>query len=229
MLTGEDDRSIDLQAMQLGAMDYLVKGQVNAPLLERSIRYSIERKRTEEKLREAREELEERVKERTADLTRANEELKRSDQLKDEFLATMSHELRTPLTPILGWTHIMQERELTPERVRQGIEVIRRNAELETKIVEDVLDASRIITGKLHLEFELVDLKDILRLLVQSWTPITADKGITLTGDLQAPALVRGNGQRLHQVFSNLISNAVKFTPRGGRVHVSVENDGLSV
>src|SRR5215467_10615567 len=149
ILTGEDDRSLDLQAMQLGAMDYLVKGAINAPLLERSIRYSIARKRTEEQLREAQERLEEGVKERTAQLTRANEELQKADRLKDEFLATMSHELRTPLTPIIGWAHIMQERELLPEQIREGVEIIRRNAELEARIVDVVLDASHIITGKL--------------------------------------------------------------------------------
>jgi signal transduction histidine kinase len=229
MLTGEDDRSLDLQAMQLGAMDYLVKGAINAPLLERSIRYSIARKRTEEQLREAQERLEERVEERTAQLTRANEELQKADRLKDEFLATMSHELRTPLTPIIGWAHIMQERELQPEQIREGVEIIRRNAELEARIVDVVLDASHIITGKLNLEFDLVDVTEILRLLAQSWTPIAGEKQITLAGDLQTSARVRGNGERLHQVFSNLLSNAVKFTPRGGRVDLSIENIGDTV
>jgi signal transduction histidine kinase len=230
MLTGEDDRSIDMRAMQLGAMDYLVKGQINAPLLERSIRYSIARKRTEEELRESRERLEERVQERTAELSLANEELQKAHRLKDEFLAVMSHELRTPLTPIIGWTHIMQQRQLPPEQTRDGIEIIRRNAELEARIVDDVLDASRIITtGKLNLEFDLVDLTEILRLLVKSWTPAAAEKGVTLAGDLENSAPVRGNGQRLHQVFSNLLSNAVKFTPRGGRVDVSIKNVGDTV
>jgi signal transduction histidine kinase len=231
MLTGDDDRAIDLQAMQLGAMDYLVKGQISASLLERSIRYSIARKRTEEELREARERLEERVKERTTQLTRANEELQRADHLKDEFLALLSHELRTPLTPIIGWTNLMQGKELPPERVREAVGVIRRNAELEVRIVDAVLDASRIITGKLKLDFAPLDLTEILRLLVQSWTPIAADKGITVVSDLQGPAVVRGDAHRLHQVFSNLLSNAVKFTPAGGRVSVSIQNagDGIQV
>jgi signal transduction histidine kinase len=224
ILTGEDDRAIDLQAMQLGAMDYLVKGQINAPLLERSIRYSIARKRTEEELRESRERLEERVKERTAELSRANERLQRADRLKDEFLAIMSHELRTPLTPIIGWSQILTERQHTPERLRKGIEIIRRNAELEARIVDDILDTSRIITGKLKLDFQLMDITEMLRLLVYSWTPIAARKGVTLTGDLEFSALVRGNGQRLQQVFSNLLSNAVKFTPAGGRITVSLRN-----
>jgi signal transduction histidine kinase len=229
MLTGEDDRSIDLQAMQLGAMDYLLKGRINAPLLERSIRYSIARKRTEEQLRNASEELEERVRERTAELTRLNEELVKADQLKDEFLALLSHELRTPLTPIIGWSHILNDENAGPDRLRQAAEVIRRNAELEAHIVDDILDASRIISGKLKFEFDFVDLTEILRILVRSWTPVAAGKGLELAGDIQSTPRICGNSQRLQQVFSNLLSNALKFTPAGGRITVTLHNLGDSL
>jgi signal transduction histidine kinase len=229
ILTGERDRDIDLKAMELGAMDYLVKGEITAPLLERSIRYSIACKRTEEELREARERLEERVRERTAELTRVNEELQRVDRLKDEFLAIMSHELRTPLTPIIGWSEILKERELPVERLYQGVEIIKRNAELEAHLVDEVLDASRIVTGKLKFELESVELTDILRLLVQSWIPITVAKGVTLVSDVQDSVRVRGNAQRLQQVFTNLLSNAVKFTPAGGQIGVASANRGERV
>jgi signal transduction histidine kinase len=224
ILTGERNRDIDLKAMQLGAMDYLVKGEITAPLLERSIRYSIARKRTEEELREARERLEERVQERTAELTRVNEELQRVDRLKDEFLAIMSHELRTPLTPIIGWSEIIKERELPVEQLYQGVEIIKRNAELEAHLVDEVLDASRIVTGKLKIELASLELTDILRLLVQSWIPITAAKGVTLVSNVQDSVRVRGNAQRLQQIFTNLLSNAVKFTPEGGQIEVASEN-----
>jgi signal transduction histidine kinase len=222
MLTGEADRSIDLQATQLGAMDYLVKGRIDPPLLERSIRYSIARKRTEEELREARERLEERVQERTAELSRLNEQLQRADRLKDEFLAIMSHELRTPLTPIIGWSHILIEKRLPPERVQEGIEIIRRNAELETRIVDDILDTSRIITGKLKVDFQPVNITEILRLLVDSWTPVAAGRGITLVSDLESSSPVYGNAPRLQQVFANLLSNAVKFTQPQGHISVGL-------
>jgi signal transduction histidine kinase len=222
ILTGQDDRAVDLQAMRLGAMDYLVKGHIDPPLLERSIRYSIARKRTEEALRQAQEQLEARVVERTAELTRLNRELQRSDRLKDEFLATLSHELRTPLTAILGWSRLLKTRTITGAKVDQAIEVIERNAEMEARLVEDILDASRIVSGKLKLESESVDLKQVVKLVVESWRPAADAKKLVLSSELRPVPTIKGSSRRLQQVFSNLLSNSIKFTPAGGQITVSV-------
>jgi signal transduction histidine kinase len=222
ILTGQDDRAVDLQAMRLGAMDYLVKGHIDPPLLERSIRYSIARKRTEEALRQAQEQLEARVVERTAELTRLNRELQRSDRLKDEFLATLSHELRTPLTAILGWSRLLKTRTITGAKVDQAIEVIERNAEMEARLVEDILDASRIVSGKLKLESESVDLKQVVKLVVESWRPAADAKKLILSSELRPVPTIKGSSRRLQQVFSNLLSNSIKFTPAGGQITVSV-------
>src|SRR5215831_882069 len=240
VLTERDDESAPLKAIQAGAVDYLIKDGLNATLLEKSIHYAIALRRTREQLRDAREQLEERVRERTAELTRFNEELQKADQLKDEFLAIMSHELRTPLTPILGWSRMMKSGTVGEEQFQRGLDVIERNAQLEARLVEDVLDASRIITGKLRLEFQWVNLGEILRHLVQAWQPLADTKGIVLVTDFQPVPFVWGNAQRLNQVFSNLLSNAFKFTPPygeitlsaksvGGRVMVQVSDTGIGI
>jgi signal transduction histidine kinase len=226
ILTGQDDRAVDLQAMRLGAMDYLVKGHIDAPLLERSIRYSIARKRTEEELRHAQEQLEARVEERTAELTRLNTELQRSDRMKDEFLATLSHELRTPLTAILGWSRLLKTRTITGAKADQAIEVIERNAEMEARLVEDILDASRIISGKLKLESEPLQVTQVVKLVVESWRPAAEAKTLVLTSDLRPVPIIKGSSRRLQQVFSNLLSNSIKFTPAGGHIDVSVLGTG---
>jgi signal transduction histidine kinase len=223
VLTEGDDQSASLKAIQAGAVDCLIKDPLNATLLEKSIRYAIALKRTGEQLRDAREQLEERVRERTAELTRFNEELQKADQLKDEFLAIMSHELRTPLTPILGWSRMMKSGTVGEEQFQRGLDVIERNAQLEARLVEDVLDASRIITGKLRLDFQWVNLDEILRHIVQAWQPIAETKGIVLVTDFQPVPFVWGNAQRLHQVFSNLLSNAFKFTPPQGKIAFSAK------
>jgi signal transduction histidine kinase len=223
ILTEEGDRSDTLEAIQAGAVDTLIKNRLDATLLGKSIDFAITLSRTREQLRDAREQLEERVRERTAELTRFNEELQKADRLKDEFLAIMSHELRTPLTPILGWSRMLKSGAVGGEQFHHGLEVIERNAQLEARLVEDVLDASRIITGKLRLDFHWVNLGEVLRHLVQAWQPFADSKNIVLVSDFQRVPFVWGNAQRLHQIFSNLLSNAFKFTPPHGKIALSAK------
>jgi PAS domain S-box-containing protein len=147
-----------------------------------------------------------------------------ASQLKDEFLATLSHELRTPLNAILGYARMIRSGIVTAERVARAVEVIERNATSLTQIVEDVLDVSRIVSGKMRLNVQPVDLPDIVRNAVDGVVPAADAKGVRLDvvlDPLAAP--VSGDPERLQQVVWNLMSNAVKFTPRGGRVQVRLQ------
>ncbi|QOV90669.1 PAS domain S-box protein [Humisphaera borealis] len=153
----------------------------------------------------------------------ARAEAERASRMKDEFLATLSHELRTPLNAILGWAQILNSGPGNPADVREGVEIIERNARAQTQIIEDLLDMSRIISGKIHLNVQRFDLIEILRVAVETVRPAASAKGVRLHHVLDgAPALVLGDPNRLQQVFWNLLTNAVKFTPRGGHVQVLV-------
>jgi signal transduction histidine kinase len=152
-------------------------------------------------------------------------------RLKDEFLATLSHELRTPLNAILGWVQMLQGVELTSDRVRQGLQVIDRNARLQTQLVEDILDVSRIITGKLRIERGRVHVAQLLEAAAVGAAPAAEAKQIRLVPHVEAglPA-IEGDPKRLHQVLGNLLSNAIKFTPNGGLVElVAGVRDGFVV
>jgi PAS domain S-box-containing protein len=153
-----------------------------------------------------------------------------ANRLKDEFLATLSHELRTPLTAILGWSRMLAGGALDAETTRRAVEVIIRNAESQRQIVEDVLDASRIITGKLRIEPEEVDLLDAVREALDTVRPAAEAKEIELICNFD-PQLGRivGDPQRLRQVVWNLLANAVKFTERGGRVKIEAGRSLSSV
>jgi PAS domain S-box-containing protein len=144
-----------------------------------------------------------------------------ANRLKDEFLATVSHELRTPLTAILGWGHMLENASLNTETARHAVKVILRNAEQQRQIVEDVLDVSRIVSGKLRLESERVELTLVVRAALDTIAPAAEAKSIRLRSALDPGALVTGDPARLQQVVWNLLSNAVKFTPTGGEVRVS--------
>ncbi|HEY0171792.1 MAG TPA: ATP-binding protein, partial [Pyrinomonadaceae bacterium] len=146
-----------------------------------------------------------------------------ANRLKDEFLATVSHELRTPLTAILGWSHMLETGSLDTETARHAVKVIRRNGEQQRQIVEDVLDVSRIVSGKLRLESERVELSPVVRAALDTIAPAAEAKSIRLRSTLDPGALVTGDPARLQQVVWNLLSNAVKFTPAGGEVRVSAE------
>ena len=152
------------------------------------------------------------------------EEADRANRLKDEFLATVSHELRTPLTAIIGWTALLRGGGLDAETMATGIETIHRNARAQSQIIEDLMDMSRIITGKLRLDVQRVALESIVRTTVDSLRPAAEARGITLdlVFDPQS-TVVAGDQVRLQQVAWNLLSNAIKFTPQGGTVQVRLE------
>jgi signal transduction histidine kinase/ActR/RegA family two-component response regulator len=150
----------------------------------------------------------------------------RTSRMKDEFLATLSHELRTPLQAILGWTHVLGTPALAPEDLSRGIETIERNARLQTQLIEDLLDMSRIVSGKIHLEIEDVDLASVVDAVVDTVRPAAQAKNLVLTSKVEVrPAAVRGESARLQQVLWNLLSNAIKFTPEGGTIHVGLTRE----
>lgn len=147
-----------------------------------------------------------------------------ADRLKDEFLATLSHELRTPLTSILGWSSMIRNGEVEGKNMARAIETIERNARSQARLIDDLLDVSRIITGNLRLELHPLNLAPILEAGLDALRPTADAKGIELRGEFESSnCLVRGDGNRLRQVIWNLLSNAIKFTPRGGSVAIKLE------
>jgi PAS domain S-box-containing protein len=147
-----------------------------------------------------------------------------ANRLKDEFLATLSHELRTPLTAILGWAHMLKAGGLDEATARHAVETVERNAHAQRQLIEDVLDVSRIVTGKLRIEQTAVNLLDVVRAALDSVRPAADAKRIELQCSFDPRAgLVAGDPTRLQQVVWNLLSNAVKFTPAGGVVRIGVE------
>jgi len=154
----------------------------------------------------------------------AREEAQAANRAKDEFLATLSHELRTPLNAMIGWTRMLRTRNLAPDKAQKALETIERNARAQAELIEDILDVSRIITGKLRIEIRPVDLPSIVDAAIESVRPAADAKGITLGRDMaEVPARFAADPARLQQVIWNLLSNAIKFTPSGGTVDVRVE------
>jgi len=159
-------------------------------------------------------------------LRRAADEASRA---KDHFLATLSHELRTPLNAVLGYIDMLRNNILPENQRDKAIEVVARNAELLTRLVNDVLDTSRIITGKLRIELQECDLSALVVEVVESVRATAAAKRIQLLTEIAPNQRVHGDPDRLRQTLWNLLSNAVKFTPAGGRIDVGVSADGGNV
>ena len=189
------------------------------------------RKRNEETLRAQAEELftlNETAQRARADAERTaaqNERLYRqaeeSSRLKEEFLATISHELRTPLSAILGWTRMLRMGQLSPENSAKALDTIERNARAQAQLVDDLLDVSRIITGKLRMDVRPADPNSFIDAAVEAVKPAADAKGVRLQKVVDtAPISIPGDPVRLQQVVWNLLSNAIKFTPRGGRVQI---------
>jgi PAS domain S-box-containing protein len=149
-----------------------------------------------------------------------------ANRAKDEFLAMVSHELRNPLSAILGWAAILKQGDTPAERVEQAYEVIERNARAEARLVESLLELSRIAAGQLKLDSERVDLPVLLETIIDSVRPAADTKSIKLEMTSPQAIVLIGDAGRLQQVFSNLLTNAVKFTPPGGHIRISVRRSG---
>jgi signal transduction histidine kinase/CheY-like chemotaxis protein len=151
------------------------------------------------------------------------ERLREADRQKDEFLATVSHELRTPLNAIVGWTAIMNAEPCSAATHQRGLEVLGRSGRAQATIIDDLLDVSRIITGKVRLVLRDVDLAEAVLTAVESVRPAAAARGLTVETILPSKCIyVRGDFDRIQQIAWNLVSNSVKFTPEGGRVTIEI-------
>jgi PAS domain S-box-containing protein len=181
------------------------------------------RKRVEESLRQAEQQ-------RTELLGReqvARTEAEEANRLKDEFLATLSHELRSPLNAIVAWSHILCQPNLDPATASRAVQAIDRNARAQTRLVADILDVSRIVTGKFHMSPGPVRLSDVIEAAADTVRPAARARDIRLELAIDpAAGTVSGDAGRLQQVIWNLLSNAIKFTPTGGRVQVRLEDAG---
>lgn len=154
----------------------------------------------------------------------ARSEAERQTRLKDEFVATLSHELRTPLNAILGWVQILRNHQDDPETLAHGLEVIERNGRIQAQMVDDLLDMSRILSGKLRLDWQTVDLAVTIAAAINTVRFAAEAKNVKVVAGVTGSGTVQGDPARLQQVLWNLLTNAIKFTPEEGRIEVSLDS-----
>ena len=253
-ITAYADEMQTSRGYELGAVDYILT-PINPHVLRSKVRVFIDLYRAHAELASSHQALEHRVGERTRELRRSNERLQAEieerrrieserevlfkreqvlraeaeelSRLKDEFLATMSHELRTPLNAIFGWITLLRTGRLDAPTEERALETIERNARAQKRLIEDLLDVSRIVTGKVTLELGMVDPRRIIESSVETMMPAAQAKGIALVPLLDAGVgSLRGDPARLQQIVCNLLSNAIKFTPLGGRAEVVLARRG---
>ena len=228
VLTGFASVESAIAALQEGAYDYLIK-PCDIETMKHTIRRGVDHRRlmlAEQRaradLKQLNLDLEQRIEQRTAELTRLNVELAEANRAKDVFLATLSHELRTPLTPVVGWIKLLRSGTLDEKSVAQALDAIERNAWLQSRLIDDLLDTSRIATGKLHFDPKPTDLNVAVKAAVDTVRTSAAARNIELTVSLHPSSMVvMGEPVRLQQIAWNLVSNAIKFTDPGGKVHVT--------
>jgi signal transduction histidine kinase len=216
VLTSLEDETVGISAMQQGAQDYLIKGQIDTQLLSRTIIYSIERSRLSASMHD----LLQREQEARAEAEKAN-------RAKDDFLAVLSHELRSPLTAIIGWATLLNKGLADSSLTTQALEVIERLARSQAYLIDDILDVSRIVAGKIKIDPKPVNLVGVIENAIDVVKPSAEAKSIRLEFVTQS-CIVLGDRARLQQVIWNLLTNAVKFTQVGGYVHIELKNIGSS-
>ena len=243
LLTGQADHHVDVQAMTAGAMDYLVKGRIDSDLLERSIRYAMARKTAEEQLRDAKDNLEIRVEERTSELKVANdqlmieiserkqaeEELERArdsalqaSRAKSEFLANMSHELRTPLNAIIGYSEMLEEQAEDQEEFISDLQKIRGSGTHLLELIDGILDISKIEAGRMELYLENFGIAEMVRDVVGVIQPLVEKNANALEVHCEDNlGSMRADLTKVRQTLFNLLSNASKFT-EGGTISLDV-------
>src|ERR1051325_9081994 len=233
VLTGFASVESAIAALQEGAYDYLIK-PCDIETMKHTIRRGVEHRRlmlAEQKaradLQQLNLDLERRIEERTAELKRVNVELADANRAKDVFLATLSHELRTPLTPVVGWIKLLRSGALDEKSVAQALDAIERNAWLQSRLIDDLLDTSRIATGKLHFDPKPTDLNTTVKAAVDTVRTSAAGRDLELYVSLHpATLIVMGEPVRLQQIAWNMLSNAIKFTDPGGKVTVTTGLNG---
>ncbi|HEX3842961.1 MAG TPA: ATP-binding protein [Steroidobacteraceae bacterium] len=257
MVTAYADDVQSARGYELGVVDY-IQVPVMAPVMQAKVGVFLDLFLTRAAVTRANEDLESRVAERTAELLRSNERLRAEveerlraenereellarerllrgqaeelSRLKDEFLATMSHELRTPLNAIFGWITLLRTRRLDEATQARALETIERNARAQKRLIEDLLDVSRIVTGKISLELGDVAPRRVVEGAIATMQPAAQAKEVMITPVLgEVTGVIRGDAARLQQVVCNLLSNAVKFTHSGGRVDVELAMSGDQV
>jgi signal transduction histidine kinase len=218
LLTGQEDWEIDVQAMKSGAADYLVKGDLHSKLLERSIRYALERKQAEEKLKSYAAEIEH----KNQELAEAVRVAREATELKTQFLANVSHEIRTPMNGVLGMTGLILDSELSEEQ-RDWAETAYRSAEGLLSIIDSILDISKIEAGRLELDRGEMRPAQVAEDVIRLLSVRARAKGLALTCSTCPDACYSlvGDALRLKQVLLNLVGNAIKFTERGS-VSISI-------
>jgi signal transduction histidine kinase len=215
-MTGGTDNIVD--AFKAGANDFVVKAAHGDELCARV--------RTLVRVRL----LYERVRRAELAAQRARQSAEDANQAKDAFMATVSHELRTPLNSILGWAHLLKVNTPDEATLQRGLDTITRNATIQVQLIDDILDTARVMSGKLRIELEPVDLAEIVRAAVDSQRPAADSRGLSLELTLSATTtVVNGDSERLQQAVSNLLSNAIKFTPRGGWIRVALTSGAAGV
>jgi signal transduction histidine kinase len=233
LLTGQGEYEIDRAAMDAGAADYLEKSRLDPTLLERALRHALLQKRYEA-------DLERKVRERTQELEQLNRDLHKeiaerkrveaalveADRRKDEFLATLAHELRNPLAPIRNALEIMRLADNDPTAIAKSRAVMERQVGQMVRLIDDLLDVSRITRGKLQLVTERLDLRSVIDTAVEMSRPQIEKAGLRLSVSLPSnPIWVTGDRVRLTQVLSNLLNNAAKYTESGGKVFLATGHE----